>query len=159
MINVSKTETMIINFVNSNADYPLFIVTLRGIPLKNVTNFQYLGACTKYDEPNTDDTEINQRIQMAQSKFAEMTNLLQNFSINLRTRVMFLNSFVRSRLTYACQNWNLTKLQYDRLDVTYRVFLRRMARGGFRFRDERNDDFRYVINMIIYIRYVVLRLI
>ena len=58
---------------------------------------------------------------------------------------MFLNSFVRSRLTYACQNWNLTKLQYDRLDVTYRVFLRRMVRGGFRFRDERNGDFRYVV--------------
>ena len=61
---------------------------------------------------------------------------------------MFLNSFVRSRLSYACQNWNLTELQYDRLDVTYRVFLRRMVCGGFRFRDEINGDYRYVISNI-----------
>ena len=59
---------------------------------------------------------------------------------------MFLNSFVRSRLCYSCQNWNLTQHQYDRLDVAYRVFLRRMVRGGFRFCDESNSDFRHVMN-------------
>ena len=52
---------------------------------------------------------------------------------------MFLNSFVRSRLCYSCQ-------KYDRLDVAYRVLLRRMVRGGFRFFDESNGDFRHVIN-------------
>ena len=144
-INTSKTETMIINF-REEAEYPESIITLREIPLKNVTDFRYLGCCIKYNEPNTGETEVNQRIQMSQSKFAEMSNLLQNFSIYLRTRVMFLNSFVRSRLSYACQNWNLTQSQYDRLDVAYRVFLRRMVRGGFRFRDERNGDYRYVIS-------------
>ena len=65
---------------------------------------------------------------------------------------MFLNIFVRSRLCYSCQNWNLTQHQYDRLDVAYRVFLRRMVRGGFRFRDERNGDYRLV--MPDYTRYV-----
>ena len=142
-INISKTETMIIN---CNTEYPQSIVTLRGMILKNVVEFRYLGSVIKYDEANTGDSEINQRIQLSQSKFAEMSNLLQNFSINLRTRVMFLNSFVRSRLCYSCQNWNLTQYQYDRLDVAYRVFLRRMVRGGFRFCDESNGDFRYVIN-------------
>eukprot|EP00111_Clytia_hemisphaerica_P012845 TCONS_00037761-protein len=75
-----------------------------------------------------------------------MSNLLQNFQINLRVCIFFLNSFVRNRLTYSCQNWNLTSLQYDRLDVTYRMFLRRMVRGGFRYVDEVNHDFRYVIS-------------
>ena len=83
---------------------------------------------------------------MSQSKFSEMSNLLQNCSIHIRTRVTFLNSFVRSRLSYACQNWNLTQSQYDRLDVAYRVFLRRMVRGGFRFRDEANGDYSYIIS-------------
>ena len=59
---------------------------------------------------------------------------------------MFLNSFVWSRLCYACQNWNLTQSQYDRLDVAYRVFLRRIVRGSFRFQDERNGNYRYVIS-------------
>ena len=49
-------------------------------------------------------------------------------------------------MCYACQNWNLTQSQYDRLDVAYRVFLRRMVRGSFRFQDERNGNYRYVIS-------------
>ena len=97
-------------YINFNADsYPQSIVTLRGMSLKNVTEFRYLGSCKKYNKPNTNETEINQCIQMAPSKFTEMSNLLQNFSINLKSRVMFLNSSVRSRLSYACQNWNITK--------------------------------------------------
>ena len=92
-INTTKTETMIINF-HEEANYPESIITLRGIPLKNVTEFRYLGCCIKYDEPNNGETEVNQQIQMSQWKFFEMSNLLQNFSIHICTRVTFLNSFV-----------------------------------------------------------------
>ena len=57
---------------------------------------------------------------MAYAKFATIANLLQNSKIHLKTRVKFLNSFVCSRLTYSCQNWNLTLDQFEKLDVTYR---------------------------------------
>ena len=76
-------------------------------------------------------SEINYRIQLAQVKFAEMSNLLQNLRIQLRTHITFLNCYVRSRLTYASQNWNLTGKQLDRLDTTYRYFVRRIIRNGF----------------------------
>ncbi|XP_066919328.1 uncharacterized protein [Clytia hemisphaerica] len=142
-INVSKTETMTIN----QEQYHDSIICLREEQLKNVKEFKYLGAVLNHHQPNTGEAEVNQRIQLAIVKFAQMSNLLQNFQINLRVRIFFLNSFVRSRLTYSChQNWNLTSLQYDRLDVTYRKFLRRMVRGGFRYVDEVNNDFRYVIS-------------
>ena len=108
--------------------------------------FKYLGAVLDYQQPNTGETELNNRIQMANVKFAQLSNLLQNFQINLHVRISFLNCFVRSRLTYSCQNWNLTSLQYDRLDIVYRLFLRRMVRGGFRHIDEANNDFRYLID-------------
>lgn len=141
-INVSKTETMTIN----QDQYFDSIISLRGKQLRNVKEFRYLGAALNYLQPTTGEAELNQRIQLANAKFAEMSNLLQNFQTNLRVRIFFLDSFVRSRLTYSCQNWNLTSLQYDRLDVTYRMFLRRMIRGGFRYVDEANNDFRHVIN-------------
>ncbi|XP_066935519.1 uncharacterized protein [Clytia hemisphaerica] len=141
-INVSKTETMTIN----QEQHLDSIISLREEQLKNVKEFKYLGAVLNHLQPNTGEAELNQRIQLAIVKFAQMSNLLQNFQINLRVRIFFLNSFVRSRLTYSCQNWNLTSLQYDRLDVTYRMFLRRMVRGGFRYVDEVNNDFRYVIS-------------
>jgi len=140
-INVSKTESMIMN--QSSDEYPNSIVNLKQSPLNNVREFKYLGSYLHYDEPNTGDVELNHRIQMANCKFAELSNLLQNFRINLRTRVKFLNSFVRSRLTYSCQNWNLSSGQYDRLDVCYRVLLRRMVRGGFKRVNEFENEFQY----------------
>ena len=44
----------------------------------------------------------------------------------------FLNSYVRSRLTYSSQNWAPTKAQLNKLDSTYATFLRKMVRGGHR---------------------------
>ena len=82
---------------------------------------------------------------MALGKFASMSNLLQNRGIHLSTSVKFLNSFVRSRLTYSCQNWNLTKAQFVKLDVTYRTLLRRMVRRGFN-RVDTDGDFRFKIS-------------
>ena len=128
-INELKTETMIVNC--TEPDYPKSIISLRNIPIKNVEKFKYLGAFTKYDQPNTGDVELSYRIQTAVSKFVEMSTLLQNVKINLKTRITFFNMFIRSRLTYSRQNWNLTAHQYERIDVTYRNLLRRMVRGGF----------------------------
>ena len=140
-INATKTETMTLNIEHQDT-----IVTIRDTNLKNTTDFKYLGASLNFEEPNTGDTELNHRIQLSRAKFAEKSNLLQNFRIDLRTRISFLNSFVRSRLTYACQNWNLTLAQYERMDVVYRRFLRRMVRNGFRYVDEANNDYRLTIS-------------
>ena len=102
-----------------------------------------MRAHIDYQQPNTGDSEINHRIQVARVKFAQMSNLFRNFSINLHVRISFLNAFVRSRLTYSCQNWNLNKSQLDRIDVCYRIFLRQMLRGGFKRVDADNGDFRF----------------
>ena len=144
-INEKKTETMIVN-CDDQEEYPDSVITLNGTPLKNTKLFKYSGSYIDAEDPNTGDAEVNHRIQIANAKFSEMTNLLQNYRINLRTRVLFLNSFIRSRLTYSCQNWNINSAQLNRLDATYRNFLRRMIRGGFKFVDEKNNDFRLAIN-------------
>ena len=119
-INELKTETMILN--STEPHHSKSIISLRNIPIKNVEKFKYLGAFTKYDQPNTRDAELSNRIQLAVSKFVKMSTLLQNVKINLKTLITFLDSFVRSRLTYSCQNWNLTAHQYERIDVTYRNY-------------------------------------
>ena len=144
-VNVQKTETMILNHP-VDSPYPNSIVELNECQLSNVSEFKYLGAYLDCNQPNTGEKEINHRIQLANAKFQQMSNLLQNFRINLKTRILFLNSFVRSRLVYACQNWNLTQQQFDRLDAVYRNLLRRMIRGGFRFVNTDANDYRYAIN-------------
>ena len=145
-INETKTETMILNHCYLDTDYPDSIIYIRNVPLKNTVQFMYLGSCISSNEPNTGDIEINFRIQeMAFGKFASMSNLFHNIGIHLSTRVKFLNSFVRSRLTYSCQNWNLTTAQFVKLDVTYRNLLRRMVRRGFN-RVDTDRDFGFKID-------------
>ncbi|XP_066917213.1 uncharacterized protein [Clytia hemisphaerica] len=84
-INEQKTETMILN--STEPDYPKSIITIRNIPIKNVEKFKYLGAFTKYDQPNTGDVKLSYRIQTAISKFVEMSILLQNVKINLKSKL------------------------------------------------------------------------
>ena len=55
-----------------------------------------------------------------------------NHKIAIRTRVKIFNSLVRSRLTYACQVWSLTRRQLQRITSAYMSMLRKMAKSGYR---------------------------
>ena len=137
---------MILNQLFLEGEYPDSIINLRNVALHNSSELKYLGSYISRNEPNTGDIEVNHRIQMANVKFVSMTNLLQNQNIYLKTRIKFLNSFIRGRLVYSCQNWNLTTGQSERLNVKYRNFLRRMVRGGFKRIGDNDDDFHYKLS-------------
>ena len=76
-INVSKTETMVLNHMLLEDEYPDIIISLRNVLIQNPTKFKYLGSYISQNEPNMGDIEINHCIQMAYAKFATMANLLQ----------------------------------------------------------------------------------
>jgi hypothetical protein len=145
-INVSKTKTMIFNYKYLNSDsstYPECIVSLNNVPVENVKVFRYLGDDIKFDEPGTGDAEIDLRIAVSEGKFYELIKKLQNHKILLTTRIKILNSMVRSRLTYSCQTWNLTKKQLDKINSAYIGMLRKMVKGGYR-RKKGEEEFHYV---------------
>ena len=145
-INVSKTKTMILNYKyinNDNSTYPEFLITLNNERIENVKVFRYLGDDIKFDEPGTGDAEIDLRIAVSEGKFYELIKKLQNHKILLSTRVRILDSMVRSRLTYSCQTWNLSKRQMDRINSAYIGMLRKMMKGGYR-RKKGDNEFGYV---------------
>ena len=107
-IIASKTKTMILNHMLIEDEYSDTIISLRNAPFQNSTEFKYIGSFISQNKPNTKDIEIDHRTQMAYAKFATMNSLIENSKIHLKTRVKVLNNFVRSKLTYSCQNWNLT---------------------------------------------------
>ena len=107
-INVSKTKTMILNFIKESGEYPNTVSNLGGEEVENVEVFRYLGCHIRFDEANTGDAEINLRIDSAESKFYELGTKFMNFNIKLSTPVLLLDLLVRSSLTYACQTWTLT---------------------------------------------------
>ena len=144
-INVTKTKTMILNHKilagDEDATYPKSICKLNGVPIGNVTTFRYLGDEIKYDEPSTGDTEIELRIDAAESKFYELSKKLLNYKILIKTRILVLNSMVRSRLTYSCQTWNLTSRQTDRINSVYTSMLRKMVKDGYRRKNNTEWNF------------------
>ena len=66
--------------------------------------------------------------------------------INIKIRAQFLNALIRSRITYSCQTWSVTKLQLNKMTSVYMSFLRKMTKGGYRRKDNSwsyvltNDD-------------------
>ena len=94
--------------------------------------FTYLGCHIRYNEASTGEAEVNLRIDSAESRFYQHGKKFMNHDIHLTTRVQLLNSLVRSRLTYACQTWTLTRVQLDRLNSTYTSMIRKMVRGGYK---------------------------
>ena len=130
-INTDKTETMITNW-NDLVDghYPTSIVSLNGKTLKNVISFKYLGVWITNNCLHIGKQEMEHRINSAHNAFAENRNLLTNKNIHLNTRIMFLNSLVRSRLTYGCHAWKPNSQEINKIDSTYRYFLRCMVWNG-----------------------------
>ena len=130
-INVSKTKTMIFNYAEPPEQYPTSIAKLDDEEVVNVKSFKYLGGIIQFDQPTTGDTEITTRIDMAEAKFYEHGKKLMNHKIRLSTRILILNSLVRSRLTYGCQTWTLNNRQKERVNSAYTSMQRKMVRGGY----------------------------
>ena len=129
-INLSKTETMVFNWTGDNP-YPESILTIDETSIKNTKSFRYLGVNFQYNEVSIGEEEMNSRINAAQNAFASSRKLLTNRNISLATRVMFLDSLVRSRLTYGCHAWRPTTPELCKIDATYRYFLRHMVINGY----------------------------
>ena len=142
-INKSKTNTMIFNNHLISQHYPGTIISIENTQIENVKVFKYLGCNIKYDEPSTGDSELEFRIDTAHNKFYELGKKMMNHRIHLATRVTFLNTLVRARLTYSCQTWNLTQAQVDRINSAYCSMLRKMVKGGYRRVD---GTFRFVLS-------------
>ena len=123
-INLNKTETLIFNWNKErDGDYPKSISTLNGQQIKNSTSFKYLGVWFSNNCLSLGQDEISHRINSAHNAFAEHKKLLTNMSINISTRIIFLESLVRSRLIYGSHCWRPTATEINKIETTYRYFL------------------------------------
>jgi len=128
-LNLSKTETMIINY-QSTTPYPESILSLNDEQIKNVSAFMYLGVWISHDDIYIGNQELSNRVSSAHCAFSENRKLLTNMKIKLATRVMFLDSLVKSRLTYGCHTWKPTSAELSKINSTYNYFLRCMIWNG-----------------------------
>ena len=110
--------------------YPDSLFKINEFPLKNASDFKYLGGTSQVDDSSVGQIEIENRITSGTCKFYELKSFFTNRKIKLSTRVQFLNSLVRTRITYLCQTWTATKSQIGQIQSTIVQFLRSMIKGG-----------------------------
>ena len=55
-INVSKTETIVLNYMLLEGEYPDTLISLRNVPLQSSTEFKHLCSYISQNERNTGDT-------------------------------------------------------------------------------------------------------
>jgi hypothetical protein len=93
--------------ISKKQQNPVCHITANGDILKQVNNFLYLGSLITTEAK--DEKEINRRITMAKSKFVEMSTILKNININIKTRLRVLKCYIWSIVKYACETWTINK--------------------------------------------------
>ena len=84
--------------------------------------------------------EVEHRVASGHAAFAEHRQLLTNYHIPLGLRINFMNSLVRSRLTYGCHAWRPTQAELSKMDSTYNFILRNMISNGFKRRNPPSNE-------------------
>ena len=123
---------MIFNFQSTSLPYPTTICNLCGFAIENVLTFKCLGTTIHYNQTGVGEEEVKNRIIAAKSSFQQRKHILRNFRIFLSIRVQLLNTYVRTRLTYGCSAWSVSKQQLQEIDTCYRFMLRKMIRNGLK---------------------------
>ena len=116
-INTRKTKTTILNF---DGEYPDSISNLEGNVIDNVKIFRYLGCKIHYKQEATGEDELSLRKESANCRLYALSKKFFNRKIIL-ARVQLLNSLVRTRFTYICPSWCLTKAQMDGINLVPRA--------------------------------------
>ena len=92
--------------------------------------------------PTTTPSFITHQISSAYQKWNEMKPVLLDRRIHLKTRVKFLEAYIRSRLLYSVQAWHLSSAEMKKIVSVWNVFIRRMVKGGFQRKNAlTNNDF------------------
>ena len=144
-----KTKTMILNYKEpkttpkksstnkkrkkskKKSKYPTNLVKIGGQVIENVSIFKYLGVKIDKSDYRTGKSEINYRISCANFKFYKMKHIFQNKSIKMKVRMIYYNAYIRTRLTYGSQLWNLPFNLRGKIQKVHTKHLRTMAIRGF----------------------------
>ena len=94
--------------------------------MKQVRSFKYLGSLVCEDAKC--DNDIRARIGMAKTAFGQIRKILVSLSINMRTRIRVLKTYVWSVLMFGCEAWTISKEMRRRLEAAELWFIRRMLR-------------------------------
>jgi len=122
-LNARKTECMV---VSKKKDNPVCNITCKGVKIKQVENFKYLGFTITSTVKC--DNEIKKRMAMSKETFSKMGTVLKNRNIQFQTKIQIMKTYIWSVLQYGCECWTISKEMEKRLNALEMWFLRRIFR-------------------------------
>ena len=122
-LNKKKTEVMT---VSKKKDAPNCHITIQGNPLKQVSQFKYLGSMITSDSRCIEEVKI--RCGQAKATFKKLDTFLTNPRISITVRKIMLQCYVEPVLTYGSEAWTITKQIMKKIEATEMWFIRRMLR-------------------------------
>ena len=124
-LKINKRKTEVMGITKRREQLPVQI-GLGGDILNQVNSFKYLGSLITEDAKC--ETDIRARIGMAKAAFGQLRKILVSMSINIRTRVRLLKTYVWSVLLFGCEAWTVSREMQKRLEAAEMFFYRRMLR-------------------------------
>ena len=112
-------------------------ITVDGSPVKQVTQFTYLGATITSDGKLA--KEISVRIGKATGAFNQLYNIWKNRNVSINNKVRIYVAALLTILTYGFEVWNTTQIQNRRLETFHQYCLHRILRVRC-FHRVRNED-------------------
>lgn len=82
----------------------------------------YLGQTISFE--NRNGKEVERRIKIGWRKFWSLRSILKAEKVSRRAKSKVIKSCILPTITYGCQTWSLSKVQYERLRVTHMQMLR-----------------------------------
>ena len=128
-INAGKTKCMAVSKCASLRPYcrkDTLDISFEGLPIKQVSNFTYLGAIISAD--GTTDKELSSRIQKASGAFYQLSRIWYNRNIKTLKKVRIYKVAVLTILLYGCEVWNTTQAQMKGFEVFHQRCLRRILK-------------------------------
>jgi len=120
----AKTKVMVSERVTSrHPTRTKCAIKVHNTTLEVVDSFVYLGSAVTWDGKM--DVEIKRRVQRMCGAFSRWREVLQNYDINIKARLMLFQAVIVSNGLYGCEVWNLSQTNLDRLEGVHFHLLRR----------------------------------
>ena len=109
--------------VSKRPNIPEYQLIIRGIGVKQVEKFSYLGSLITSD--GKCDSEMK-KIGLSKSMFEKMKKILRNRQLSMKTRLKVLHCYIFSTLTYGSECWTMSKTMDKRIQSAEMWFYRKM---------------------------------
>jgi len=97
---------------------------IKNYKFERVEDFKYLGVTL--NEDNKNQTDLQERIKNANQTYFMLQQFFKTQNISKKLKLRLKNTIIDKTLTYASENWTLTKRGRKQLNISERKVYRRI---------------------------------